>query len=85
MLKWLAPLPAADHEQVYGYVIYRFTENEKFDLGNPKNILHIQYDTASLYFDTNVKPGQTYFYVVTAIDRLKNESDRSPAMAITVP
>jgi hypothetical protein len=84
ILKWQAPLPASDGEGAYGYVIYRFQENEKFDLGDPKNILHIQYDTTSLYMDSNVKPGQTYFYVITAIDRLKNESDRSPTMAVTV-
>ena len=85
MLKWQAPLPASDNEDVYGYVIYRFQESEKFDLGDPKNILHIQYDTATFYMDSNVKPGQTYFYVVTALDRLKNESDRTPTVAATLP
>ncbi|HEK21932.1 glycoside hydrolase family 10 protein [Mucilaginibacter sp.] len=85
MLKWAAPLPASDNEPVYGYVIYRFQGNEKFDLADPKNILHIQYDTEAAYFDTNVRPGATYFYVVTALDRLKNESERSPTVAVTVP
>lgn len=85
MLKWQAPLPAADGETAYGYVVYRFQGSEKFDLADPKNILHIQYDTTSLYFDSNVEPGKTYFYVITAIDRLKNESERSPTMAVTVP
>ncbi|MGY4538041.1 uncharacterized lipoprotein YddW (UPF0748 family) [Mucilaginibacter sp. UYNi724] len=84
MLRWQAPLPAADNDPVYGYVIYRFQGNEKFDLGDPKNILHIQYDTEPLYMDSNVQQGQTYFYVVTALDRLKNESDRTPTMAITL-
>lgn len=85
MLKWVAPLAASDNEPVYGYVVYRFQGNEKFDLADPKNILHIQYDTQPIYFDTNVRPGTTYFYLVTAIDRLKNESERSPAVAVTVP
>ncbi|MES2268002.1 MAG: family 10 glycosylhydrolase [Bacteroidota bacterium] len=85
ILKWQAPLPAADNEPVYGYVIYRFQENQKFDLGDPKNILHIQYDTEPLYMDSNVQKGQTYFYVITALDRLKNESERTPTMAITLP
>lgn len=84
ILKWQAPLPASDNEVAYGYVIYRFRESEKFDMADPKNILHIQYDTTSLYMDSNVTPGQTYFYVITALDRLKNESDRSPTMAVTV-
>ncbi|WP_374948911.1 glycoside hydrolase family 10 protein [Mucilaginibacter sp.] len=84
LLKWDTPLPAKDNEKTYGYVIYRFTESEKFDMADPKNILHIQYDTEPIYLDTNVQPGKTYFYVVTALDRLKNESDRTPTIAITV-
>ena len=85
VLRWSAPLVAADNEPVYGYVIYRFQVNEKFDLGDPRNILHIQYNTDTVYQDTSVQPGKTYFYVVTAIDRLKNESERTAPMAVTVP
>jgi hypothetical protein len=85
ILKWGQPLPAADNEAVYGYVIYRFQVNEKFDLGDPRNILHIQYNTETAYQDTNVLPGKTYFYVVTALDRLKNESERTAPMAVTIP
>ena len=84
MLKWQAPVLAADSEPVYGYVIYRFEGSEKFDLGDPKNILHIQYDTTSIFQDTNVERGKSYFYVVTAIDRLKNESERSQTIAVNV-
>ena len=84
MLKWDAPLPAKDNEAVYGYVIYRFEGSEKFDLADPKNILQIRYNTDIIYQDTNVVPGRTYFYVVTALDRLKNESDRSPTIAVTL-
>ena len=82
VLKWTAPLPAKDNEPVYGYVIYRFTPNEKFDLGNPANILHIQYDTEPVFVDSNVNAGKTYFYTVTAIDRLKNEGERTPTIAV---
>jgi uncharacterized lipoprotein YddW (UPF0748 family) len=85
LLKWSMPLPAADNEPVYGYVVYRFQVNEKFDLGDPRNILHIQYNTEPVYLDTNVLPGKTYFYVVTALDRLKNESERTPTIAVTLP
>ncbi|RFZ92454.1 glycoside hydrolase [Mucilaginibacter conchicola] len=85
MLKWNAPVVAEDGEAAYGYVVYRFQGSEKFDLADPKNIVHVQYDTTPYYFDTNIQRGQTYFYVVTAIDRLKNESDRSPTMAMKAP
>jgi len=83
-LKWEAPLPSRDKEPVYGYVIYRFEGNEKVDLDDPKNILRINYNTGTVFNDTTVLPGKTYLYVVSAIDRLKNESDRTPAMAVTI-
>ncbi|OOQ60460.1 glycoside hydrolase family 10 protein [Mucilaginibacter pedocola] len=85
VLKWSMPLPAADSEPVYGYVVYRFTEGQAFDLGDPENILHIQYNTEPVYVDTNVQPGKTYFYVVTALDRMKNESERTPTVAVSLP
>lgn len=82
-LNWEAPALAADKEAVYGYVIYRFEGTEKVDLGDPKNILHIQYSTEPAYIDTTTERGKSYSYIITAIDRLKNESDRSPAIAVT--
>ncbi|MDB5117098.1 MAG: glycoside hydrolase [Mucilaginibacter sp.] len=84
-LKWETPLPAADKEPVYGYVIYRFEGNEKIDINDPKNILTIQYNADTAYTDNTTQRGKTYLYVITAIDKLKNESDRSPTMAITIP
>jgi uncharacterized lipoprotein YddW (UPF0748 family) len=85
-LKWQTPLPAKDKEPVYGYVIYRFEGNEKTDIdSSAKNILHIQYNTDTFYTDTTAQRGKTYLYIVTAIDRLKNESDRSPTVAVTIP
>jgi uncharacterized lipoprotein YddW (UPF0748 family) len=83
-LKWDAPLPAKDNELVYGYVIYRFEGSEKIDISTPDHILHIQYDANPMYVDTTTQRGKTYLYVITALDRLKNESDRSPTMAVTV-
>jgi len=82
-LKWSTPPLANDLEPVYGYVIYRFNGDEKVDLNDPKYILHIQYNTNTFFTDNNVKKGNTYLYVVTAIDRLKNESERSPTVAAT--
>jgi uncharacterized lipoprotein YddW (UPF0748 family) len=84
-VKWQAPVLARDNEPVYGYVIYRFEGTDKIDIDDPKNILHIQYNDAPDYKDSTVQKGRTYSYVITAIDRLKNESDRSPTMAVTIP
>jgi len=83
-LKWATPLPAKDKEPVYGYVIYRFDSNEKVDLTDPQYMLHIQYDTTTSFTDITVEKGKTYLYVVTALDRLKNESEPSPTIAATM-
>jgi len=80
-LKWTTPLPAKDKEPIYGYVIYRFDGNEKIDIENPKNILDIEYNANTTYLDDTAEKGKTYLYVVTALDRLKNESDPSPTIA----
>ncbi len=84
-LNWEAPLIARDNEPVYGYVIYRYEGTEKVDPEDAKNILHIQYNTTPSYIDTTAMKGKSYSYIVTALDRLKNESERSPAIAVTVP
>jgi uncharacterized lipoprotein YddW (UPF0748 family) len=85
LLTWQAPLPAKDNEPVYGYVVYRFEGTEKIDINDPSHIYRIQYDNGLSYQDNEVQHGKTYLYVITAIDRLKNESDRSPTIAVTVP
>ncbi|MDO3641920.1 MAG: glycoside hydrolase family 10 protein [Mucilaginibacter sp.] len=82
-LKWTTPLPAKDNETAYGYVVYRFEEKEKINLNDPKHILHIQYNNSTSFVDDSVPRGKTYMYVVTALDRLKNESDPSPTIAGT--
>lgn len=76
-LTWQTPLPARDNEPVYGYVIYRFNENQPIDADDPKNILHIQYDQTCTYTDKTVQKGKSYNYVVASLDRLKNESEHS--------
>jgi uncharacterized lipoprotein YddW (UPF0748 family) len=81
-LKWTAPLPAKDKEAVYGYVIYRFTGDEKVDVGRAENILSIRYNTEQVVEDKTTEPNKKYIYVVTAIDRLKNESEHSEPVTV---
>jgi len=77
-LRWDAPLAALDGEQAYGYVVYRFNQGEPINLGNAQNILEIMFDHArTFYTDQSVRKGARYTYVVTAIDRMKNESGPS--------
>lgn len=84
-INWQTPLPARDKEPVYGYVIYRFMGDEAVNLADPKYILHIEYTNSTYYRDETAQKGKDYLYVVTAIDRLKNESDPTPTVAALPP
>jgi hypothetical protein len=84
-LKWAPPPPAKDNEPVYGYVIYRFEGDEKIDTEDPAKILNVEYNTATNYTDDTAEKGKTYRYIVTALDRLKNESDASSLVTVTLP
>jgi len=74
-LNWKEPLKARDGETAYGYVIYRFIAGEDIDCQDASKIIKITFDrTSTSYTDTSVLRGANYVYVVTAIDRVKNES-----------
>lgn len=71
-------LPASlpkDGDEVQGFVIYRFDENEPINLENSSKILQIVRNEGILsYTDKNHNRENSYIYVVTALDRLQNES-----------
>lgn len=62
------------------YVIYRFKDTEKIDLNKVENIVAIQKDR--IFYEKKPKAtALSYTYVVTAVDRLHNESE---AVKVTV-
>ena len=75
-LSWKKP-----DEEVYRYVVYRFKGSEIGDLNNAKNILTIlpHYQTE---YTEHVQLKGKYTYVVTALDRLNNESAISPSVIV---
>lgn len=83
VLNWQSPLQARDGETAYGYVIYRFNNDEIVDLQDATKIIKISYANINTYTDPNTTSGG-YHYVVTAIDRVKNESAPSNSLQITV-
>lgn len=83
LLQWQTPAEAKDKEPVYGYVVYRFDEKDKLDFSNPAHIISIQYNVATSAEDRTALPGKRYIYAITAIDRLKNESEHSIPFTIT--
>lgn len=82
-LSWTAPLPVRDGETAFGYIIYRFGESESVDLSKSEKIIKISYEkNLTSFTDTDVRSKNGYKYVVTAIDRLKNESPASNTVMI---
>jgi uncharacterized lipoprotein YddW (UPF0748 family) len=84
LLNWETPALAIDNETAYGYVVYRFNHDEMIDLNNPKYILHIQYNNSTNYQDKTAEVGKNYIYIVTALDRIKNESLPSPGIEVSL-
>lgn len=82
-LNWKEPLMARDEETAYGYVVYRFSVDEAEDVQDATKIIHISYQNTPSFIDKTASPG-SYRYVVTALDRVKNESAPSNSVVITV-
>jgi hypothetical protein len=54
------------------YVVYRFAPGEKVDISQSSHIVAITRDT---YYRLPYQDGKTkYTYIVTALDRIQNES-----------
>jgi uncharacterized lipoprotein YddW (UPF0748 family) len=81
-LKWVKPLKAQDGETASGYVIYRAEVGEAVNVLNPKYILRISFEDFTSYIDTKIEKGKRYTYLITSLDRLKNESGASPAVGV---
>jgi hypothetical protein len=77
-LAWEA-VPDAD---LAGYIVYRSAT-----AGRGHTRLFEAPQSGTTYVDTDVRPGQTYYYVVTAVDRAKraNESVPSQEASATLP
>lgn len=84
-LRWTLPSKAPDNDTAYGYVVYRFADGEKLTIDDPSHILSISFDSSRTVFtdSQSLAPGK-YTYIVTAIDRLKNESRGSQSVNIQV-
>ena len=72
VLFWTAPKAKNEMDKAVQYVVYRFDNKEKIDLEDPSHIVAITRDT---FIPLPYEDGKTkYQYVVTALDRLHNES-----------
>ena len=72
ILVWKEPKAKKEEDKAHKYVVYRFKKGEKTDIGNPQNIVEI---TSRTYYQLPYIDGKTrYTYIVTALDRIQNES-----------
>lgn len=72
ILFWTAPKAKKEMDKAIQYVVYRFVQGEKVNLEDASKIVTITRDT---YYPLPYENGKTkYQYVVTALDRLHNES-----------
>ena len=72
VLFWTAPKGKGWQDEAVKYVVYRFGAKEKVNIANATKIVAI---TTQPFFKLPYADGKTkYTYVVTALDRLQNES-----------
>ncbi|WP_300724591.1 family 10 glycosylhydrolase [uncultured Bacteroides sp.] len=72
ILFWTAPKAKHEMDKAVQYVVYRFDKKEKVNLNNSSKIVAI---THNEFYKLPYEDGKTkYTYVVTALDRLQNES-----------
>lgn len=71
-LTWNAPKGEGWQDAPYRYIVYRFYAGEPINLDDPSKIVGMPYGNK---LRLNYKDGSTkYVYVVTALDRMSNES-----------
>jgi uncharacterized lipoprotein YddW (UPF0748 family) len=88
-LSWTAPVSTTDElQKVVRYAVYRSTSSN-IDYNNSANLIAILPSTAITYTDNAVIPGSgtSYYYAVTSLDRISNESVASNVVpdAVTLP
>ncbi|MFN3135661.1 MAG: family 10 glycosylhydrolase [Candidatus Kryptonium sp.] len=85
-LVWSNPEPASDGEKPSYYVVYRSEGDGMVNINDPANIIAIVPSALSLNLYTDKIPdtSKIYTYVVTSLDRLKNESQPSSLVITSV-
>jgi len=72
ILFWTAPKYKDEMNRAVQYVVYRFGPKEKVNIDDPSHIVAI---TRDCFYKLPYEDGKTkYSYVVTALDRIHNES-----------
>jgi uncharacterized lipoprotein YddW (UPF0748 family) len=86
-LTWTRPSGGtAELSKIRGYVIYRFLDNEVIDVTKAESIQFITPNDTTVFIDknTNASGRRQYTYVVTAFNRLYDESTPSSSASVIV-
>jgi len=76
LLFWDLPNAAEDDEFPTYYLVYRFEDKNKIDISNSAKIVAKIVNKNTSYFDLyELEKEKTYYFVVTSMDRLHNESE----------
>jgi hypothetical protein len=77
-LRWTRPMTGTGPmDRIRQYAIYRFEKDSPVDLSQGANLWAITPTDTTVFVDKDLKVGHQYTYVVTALDRLHNESSAS--------
>ena len=76
LITWETPNKIAkDKDEIQSFVLYRFEEKEPINLNDPAHMVAIIRNVGMLsYTDNTLKKQTKYTYLITALDRLHNES-----------
>jgi len=81
-LNWTKPASVSNElDNVKRFAIYRSTTST-VDISNANNLLAITWNDTTAYTDLTAMQGSNYYYVVTALDRLQNESTISNTASV---
>jgi len=84
MLEWAPPDSTLEPTNIRRYNIFR-SEVSPVDITKATNLIHITASPVLFFIDNSIKINRTYFYVVTALDRVNNQSPPSNEVKLTVP
>lgn len=74
VLFWKAPKGTGWKNKAVKYVVYKFEKGENLDIDDPSKIVAVTSDEFYKIPDEAIEPGHRFYYIVTALDRMNNES-----------
>ena len=83
-LQWQKPGSASDNDTAHYFAVYRALAPDTINVNNIKQIITITASDTTRYIDNTVVNGSSYSYLVTAFDKLSNESATTARISLTV-